>query len=182
MQKVLPEPNSGCWLWAASIFQPAGYGKYRSDAGETVYAHRYAWEMTNGPIQKGLHVDHLCRVRCCVNPDHLEPVSPAINARRAIPYRDLKTHCPAGHEYNEINSIRHAKNGSWCCRICPREKRRDKNPPKGQKTHCIRGHEFTPQNTYIYKNTNQRACRECIRLRARGDITKIRNWSRNNVS
>lgn len=70
------EPNSGCWLWAGAD-NGGGYGKFRGK-----YAHRVSYEMRNGAIPEGLHLDHLCRVPCCVNPDHLEPVTNQENARR----------------------------------------------------------------------------------------------------
>lgn len=70
------EPNSGCWLWSGAD-NGVGYGKFRGR-----YAHRISWEMHKGPIPDGMHIDHLCRVRCCVNPEHLEPVTNRENARR----------------------------------------------------------------------------------------------------
>jgi hypothetical protein len=75
-------PN-GCWLWTASI-APNGYGHfYRGTTGGRV-AHRFAYELLVGPIPEGLQLDHLCSNRGCVNPDHLEPVTAAINTRRAL--------------------------------------------------------------------------------------------------
>lgn len=77
--------EGGCWLWTGSITR-AGYGRIRgADAhdGRTVLAHRLAYELLVGPIPQGLHLDHLCRVRRCVNPEHLEPVTLAENNRRA---------------------------------------------------------------------------------------------------
>lgn len=70
------EPNSGCWLWDGAD-NGSGYGKFRGR-----YAHRVSFEMHKGPIPQGMHLDHLCRVPCCVNPSHLEPVTNAENARR----------------------------------------------------------------------------------------------------
>lgn len=73
---IYREPNSGCWLWAGAD-NGVGYGKFRGK-----YAHRVSYEMRHGSIPTGLHIDHLCRVRCCVNPDHLEPVTNKENAQR----------------------------------------------------------------------------------------------------
>ncbi len=68
------EPNSGCWLWAGFIHPKNGYGSYRMN-GRTCGAHRASYELHVGPIPDGYDLDHLCRVRSCVNPSHLEPVT-----------------------------------------------------------------------------------------------------------
>jgi hypothetical protein len=72
--------TGACELWHGAK-TPEGYGvrRYR---GRQVYAHRLVWEQTHGPIQPGLVIDHLCRNPACVNPDHLEPVTNAVNAQR----------------------------------------------------------------------------------------------------
>jgi DNA-binding XRE family transcriptional regulator len=70
------EPNTGCWLWAGAD-NGQDYGKFRGE-----YAHRASYAMARGPIPQGMHLDHLCRVPCCVNPDHLEPVTNRVNAQR----------------------------------------------------------------------------------------------------
>lgn len=113
MAKVSPEPNSGCWLWTGSIQQSPfpkypGYNGYGSFArpGKSKLAHRASYELFVGEIPDGLHIDHLCRVRSCVNPKHLEPVTRAENVRRGnggAYFRD-KTHCPQGHEYSSENT------------------------------------------------------------------------------
>lgn len=66
---VLPEPNSGCWIWTGTLFR-GGYGGMKIN-GHITPAHRVAWEAYRGPIPFGLQVLHRCDVRCCVNPDHL---------------------------------------------------------------------------------------------------------------
>ncbi len=69
LEKISPEPNSGCWLWAAS-YGTVGYGQFWN--GETLIgAHRFSYEAHKGPIADGLYVLHKCDVRACVNPDHL---------------------------------------------------------------------------------------------------------------
>ena len=70
-----------CWVWRARIRDKSGYGCLTVD-GRTHSAHRVYYERANGPIVAGLHLDHLCRVPLCVNPDHLEPVTCAENVRR----------------------------------------------------------------------------------------------------
>lgn len=81
MSKVLPEPNSGCWLWTGCD-NTFGYGLIRIPGGKLKTAHRVLYELLRGPVAKELDLDHLCRVRCCVNPDHLEPVSRSENLKR----------------------------------------------------------------------------------------------------
>lgn len=127
--KMMPEPNSGCWLWTAAAFV-SGYGAVRFD-GRTSYAHRVVYEHERGPIPAGLEIDHKCRNRLCVNPDHLEPVTKAENARRALPYsipaavafQAAKTHCHRGHPFSGEN-LAFDKVGARRCRTCARENMR----------------------------------------------------------
>lgn len=70
------DPDSGCWLWQRSVDR-GGYGAMGKST-----AHRYVYQLHRGPITSGLHIDHLCRVRHCVNPDHMELVTNAENCRR----------------------------------------------------------------------------------------------------
>jgi hypothetical protein len=72
----------GCWLWTG-YRDRKGYAKIRNDQGKKVWAHRFSYEMHNGPIQEGMTVDHTCRRTSCVNPDHLELVTLEENNRRA---------------------------------------------------------------------------------------------------
>jgi hypothetical protein len=80
-EKYTPEPNTGCWLWTASL-NNGGYGKLSVSRSYWVEAHRVAYELYKGPIPGGKCIDHLCRVRSCVNPDHLEAVTLSENIRR----------------------------------------------------------------------------------------------------
>jgi len=73
---------TSCWVWQHGK-TPEGYGR-KHTGGRTVYAHRYYYERVNGPIPDGLEIDHLCRVRECVNPGHLEAVTTTENIRRGM--------------------------------------------------------------------------------------------------
>lgn len=86
-----------CWLWMASQ-DGCGYGIFRASAGKQRRAHRWAYEQFVGPVPEGLVLDHLCRVRNCVNPAHLEPVTHQENMRRS-----RQTHCKRGHELTPDN-------------------------------------------------------------------------------
>ena len=120
-QKIHPEPNSGCWIWLGTINPTGGYPQIWAN-GKTVYAHVLIYEMIKGPIPEGLQLDHLCRVRCCVNPHHLEPVTARENMNRGNPYfirNRNKTHCIYGHEFTIANTIR-GRGGRRECRECKR--------------------------------------------------------------
>lgn len=73
-----------CWLWRGA--KTNGYGFVQRKRKRTT-AHRWVWEHINGPVPRGLEIDHLCHVRACVNPDHLEPVTHQENALRAATMR-----------------------------------------------------------------------------------------------
>lgn len=74
--------ESGCWVWSGSP-STRGYGKI-TVAGTIFYAHRFMYELHVGPIPDGLYIDHLCRNKMCVNPDHLEPVTHRENLMRGV--------------------------------------------------------------------------------------------------
>jgi hypothetical protein len=115
----IPEPNSGCWLWLGALSRN-GYAKTGSAAFSSVLVHRASYEAYIGPIARDKQIDHLCRVRCCVNPDHLEAVTQKINVLRGVgpTARNAKaTHCPVGHEYTPENTIVRPKNRRGC-RLC----------------------------------------------------------------
>lgn len=113
-----------CWLWTAYI-APNGYGHIQID-GRKALAHRIAYELAVGEIGTGLVIDHLCRVRHCVNPAHLEPVSPGENIRRGDTglIHASKTHCPRGHAYTEDNLVSRPRGGRDC-KTCHRDRMRE---------------------------------------------------------
>jgi HNH endonuclease len=115
--KVAVTPD--CWLWLAATQR--GYGVFTSSSGKQVKAHRWSYEHLVGPVEFSL--DHLCRVRNCVNPDHLEDVPMGENNRRSIGFRERRTHCPRGHAYAEFG--RPGTGGHPNCRLCDNEAHRN---------------------------------------------------------
>jgi hypothetical protein len=116
--------TSDCVLWAGSV-SPEGYGYVNGKPRGKLYAHRLAYERIHGPIPVGLEIDHLCRVRHCVNPDHLEAVTRRENQLRGFGLSGVaarRTHCPKGHPYDEANTGRskHRPNRRVCL-ACKRE-------------------------------------------------------------
>ena len=102
--KIMPEPNSGCWLWMGAI-DIGGYGVTCSGKHQKVTkAHRFVFKSFHGGIDINLCLDHLFRVHSCVNPAHLEQVTHRENMRRNKPYIIHTSHCPHGHEYNDANA------------------------------------------------------------------------------
>jgi hypothetical protein len=124
--KVAFGAAGGCWLWTGS--KSTGYGLFAvgstlDESRRKVRAHRWSYEALKGAIPAGLDLDHLCRVRACVNPDHLEPVTRGENARRgdAGAHLAAKTHCPQGHPYSGDNLYIRPSDGARECRTCKRE-------------------------------------------------------------
>lgn len=113
--------DSGCWLWTASLTN-GGYGQYYPAKNEPRRAHRIAYEVLVGPIPVGLVIDHLCRIRRCCNPAHLEPVTHRENTLRGesfVAAYSTTTHCPQGHPYSGTN-LRIRPSGRRSCRECER--------------------------------------------------------------
>lgn len=120
------EPTGFCWNWRKPLDKD-GYGT--AHFGNKRYrAHRLSYETLVGPIPEGLVIDHLCRNKACVNPDHLEPVTNKENLLRGFTetrYHSTKTHCKNGHEYNEENT--QFGNSQRYCRPCARDKQKRLN-------------------------------------------------------
>jgi hypothetical protein len=110
-----------CWTWKATLDRK-GYGQF-SLGGKTKAAHRIAYMLVQGAIPDGLQLDHLCRVRHCVRPSHLEPVTGRENLLRSpLTLNSIsaaKTACPRGHEYTDENTYRFP-DGRRSCRTCKR--------------------------------------------------------------
>lgn len=117
-----------CWLWTGTkttLVADRGYGLFRVDGRQTT-AHRFAYELAKGPIPDGLELDHLCRVRQCVRPSHLEPVTHYVNMMRGEGFaarHARQTHCKRNHEFTPENTSIEAT-GSRRCITCRRERER----------------------------------------------------------
>lgn len=173
-----------CWLWIGPL-DAAGYGSV--SFADTSSAHRMAWVLSRGKIPDGLELDHLCRVRRCVNPEHLEPVTHAENMRRAAPFRlppPRQLVCVRGHLLAEGNLLRRkARAGHRECLTCIRDRARVRScadclalpgespsvcvhtdkPSRPRPTDtCGKGHPFDAENT-AHKRGGRRRCRRCHR-------------------
>lgn len=98
-EKWTLNPETGCWEWQARRKEGRTYG-YLGVDGKPRHAHRLSYELHIGPIPDGLVIDHLCNVPCCVNPDHLQAVTPEENRRRQA---ERQTHCRNGHPLSGEN-------------------------------------------------------------------------------
>lgn len=118
-------PDLGpCWVWTAAR-NANGYGIMKVSEGTTL-AHRISYALAGGNVTDDEQIDHLCRVRHCVNPQHLEAVPPRVNVHRgygSAAGNARKTHCPQGHPYNDENAyvyVGGVHKGTRHCRICGR--------------------------------------------------------------
>ena len=123
VSKIAFAEGSDCWYWKGYVGR-SGYGFFRCNLSN--YAHRVSYEWFVGSIPEGLQVDHLCRVRNCVNPDHLEAVTRKENILRGISASALnaqKTNCKRNHPLTEENTYVRP-NGARNCKVCRLEKQR----------------------------------------------------------
>ena len=149
-------------LWTGA--KDHGYGHLSFNRQNNMLAHRVAYEPTKGPIPEGLTIDHLCRNRGCINPEHLEAVTMGVNNLRgesASAKNARALFCKNGHPLEKAKPGKARR-----CRLCnlewQRQRRVDKKALKPPRTHCKHGHKLTQEN--IYTNPHGRQfCRRCMR-------------------
>lgn len=154
----LYRPDLGqCWLWTAATTN--GYGTISvgpARARKMVQAHRVSLDLAGVTIPEGMEPDHLCRVRSCVRPTHLEPVTHQENSRRG---RAVTTECPKGHPYDKSNT-RIGARGERVCRKC-RDAYRPERYAANRESILAEQRAYREQNREAY-NARQR---ERYRLR-----------------
>lgn len=133
--------GDGCWEWIASK-NKKGYGQMYGwylggGRAKLLRSHRVFYEAFIGLIPEGMHLDHLCRNRGCVRPDHLEPVTMAENLRRGKPsptaLNAMKTECPRGHPYDKVRKRSDGRGMGRHCSICEREYERRRGQRRRKK-------------------------------------------------
>lgn len=119
-KRTLIDDQSGCWLWRGASY-PSGYGQM-TFFKQHIAAHRLSYMAHKGRIPMGLVLDHLCRARACVNPEHLEPVTQQENLSRGIgisTQHARRTHCNHGHPFDGGN-VGISDEGYRYCMECKR--------------------------------------------------------------
>lgn len=114
------EKTDSCWLWRGALV--GGYGQFRVGA-KAIPSHRWSFEQECGPVPDGLELDHLCRVRACVRPSHLEPVTHKENTLRGTSFSAIEarqTHCKNGHAFDASNTLPRSGGGRRCL-ACKRD-------------------------------------------------------------
>jgi hypothetical protein len=123
--------TGGCWVWQGEVTNT--YGRiFVGGERKRQLVHRFAYEMFVGPIEPGMEIDHVCKVRLCANPDHLDQVTGRENKLRSIGFASAnakKTECIHGHPFDERNT-HVTKNGQRKCRACDRDRVRARREQK----------------------------------------------------
>lgn len=118
--------TNSCWLWTACC-KENGYGQFHLKWRNPIGAHVFSFILSGKKIPDGYELDHLCRVKNCVNPDHLEAVTPKVNTLRSngiTAKNHNKTHCILGHEFDSKNTHIRVRgvNIVRSCKKCDRER------------------------------------------------------------
>lgn len=155
--------SGDCWEWTRAKNHGYGViGRGRRGTG-TIEVHRAVWLLLVGPVPAGLTLDHLCRNRACCNPDHLQPVTAAVNKSRGFGMAVLHAQrgtCRLGHPKDGRYGARGGNHAHRYCKTCARARSAARYERKGPKVICLRGHAFTPENTYT-DSRGHRACKTC---------------------
>jgi len=120
--------SGDCWIWTAGGSK--GYGEFLLTPGQQILVHVLMYRLMVGEVPAGLQLDHKCRNRRCVNPEHLEPVTSRVNTLRGISPTAInarKTHCIRGHEFNAHNTVIGDNGRRRRCRTCMNASRRTPN-------------------------------------------------------
>lgn len=115
------DKTEGCWRWTAA-HGTTGYGLFKV-GGRMVRAHRFIYERNVGPIPNNRILDHICRTRDCVRFSHLRLATVRDNTLWGESFAAVnakKTHCPAGHPYDEANTLFGGRRRERICRTCNR--------------------------------------------------------------
>lgn len=186
-------PGGFCWYWTGAVTHE-GYGYMWLD-GTTRPVHRLAYETLVGGIPEGLQIDHLCRTRNWVNPDHMEPVTATVNSLRANKYKMERGHCINGHARTASNTLR-SQGSYYRCRQCILVRGHaakgidcryhafcaDPVHSRGKYQRaesCRRGHSMA--DAYVRPDTGTRMCSECIRIRTRKSTIPCPNEPKGNA-
>lgn len=123
-KRIKRDEKTSCWLWTGCICEGYGHAKL---GGLVRKVHRIIYEAVNGKVKDGMVLDHLCRVRHCCNPEHLEEVTQQENFDRGngTLHQTQKTTCPKGHLYDKENTYV-TKKGQRMCRACHMLKERER--------------------------------------------------------
>ena len=140
--------ESGCWIWMG-MMGVRGYGRVYEGGGRAAphftSAHRLSYRAFRGDIPQGLVLDHLCRVRCCVNPWHLEAVTDRVNIMRGVgvaPQHAAKLVCKYGHPFDRTEVVRgRVRRVCWTCARACKQRWNRKRPTKARLMLAVHGVE-----------------------------------------